>query len=358
MAAIISPSRRTLRGLDWLNFALSDVPTGIVPFLAVYLAGYGWNAQSVGIALTVGGVSGIVCQAPMGILIDQLSSKRELFSLGVIALASGALLIAFMPTYWPVILAQIVIGSTLSILGPAICAVSLEIVGIKMFDRRQGRNLAFYSAGNVVAAVFMGLLGYYVSNQSIFLFVAASAIPTVLCQLIVGPDNIYYERVQAANVCAVKCTSAGACPLFRDRRLMVFLVCAVMFQFANAAMLPLLGQLFAKRNGPNPMMFMSACVVITQIVIALLASWAGSRAGLWGRRPLLLMAFGALMIRGVLYTLTSNMETLVVIQILDGVASGIFGVVSVLVIADLTEGSGRFNLMLGAFSRSLNFDSI
>lgn len=349
----MSPSRRTLFGLDWLNFMLTDVPTGIVPFLAVYLAGYGWNARSVGIALTVGGISGIVCQAPMGVLIDRLSSKRELFSLGVIALAAGALLIAFMPTFWPVLSAQIVIGSTLSVLGPAICAVSLEVVGIKMFDRRQGRNLAFYSAGNVVAAVSMGLLGYYVSNRSIFFFVAASAIPTILCQLAVGPDNIYYERAQAVNTCNMECNSAGACSVFKDRRLLIFLVCSIMFQFANAAMLPLLGELFAKDNGHNPMMFMSACVVTTQLVIALLASWAGRKAGLWGRKPLLLMAFGALLIRGILYTLTSNMNALIVIQILDGAASGIFGVVSVLVIADLTEGSGRFNLTLGAFSAAV-----
>jgi hypothetical protein len=49
-----TPSARTLRGLDWLNFFLADVQTGIGPFLAIYLAGYGWNEQRVGIALTVG----------------------------------------------------------------------------------------------------------------------------------------------------------------------------------------------------------------------------------------------------------------------------------------------------------------
>jgi predicted MFS family arabinose efflux permease len=350
---MVSPLRRTLGGLDWLNFVLTDVPTGIVPFLAVYLAGYGWNVQSVGIALTVCGIAGIVCQAPMGLLIDGLSSKRELFSLGVLALAAGALLIAYMPTFWPVMFAQLMIGSTLSILGPAICAVSLEVVGLAAFDRRQGRNLAFYSAGNVVAAVSMGLLGYYLSTRSIFFFVAASAIPVVLCQFIVGPDDIYFKRAVAATADAVEQSSTGALSLFKDQRVLVFLVCSVMFQFANAAMLPLLGELSARGTSLNPMMFMAACVVTTQLVIALLASWAGKKAGLWGRKPLLLISFGALLIRGVLYTMTSNMDALIAIQILDGVASGIFGVVSVLVIADLTEGSGHFNLMLGAFSAAI-----
>lgn len=73
------------------------------------------------------------------------------------------------------------------------------------------------------------------------------------------------------------------------------------------------------------MLFMSACVVTTQLVITLLASWSGREAGTWGRKPLLLIAFGVLPIR-------------------------VFGVVSVLVIADLTRGTGRFNLTLGAIT--------
>jgi MFS family permease len=55
----------------------------------------------------------------------------------------------------------------------------------------------------------------------------------------------------------------------------------------------------------------------------------------------------------VLYTLTGNTFALVAIQLLDGVGAGIFGVVSVLVIADLTQGSGRFNLTLGAISTAV-----
>jgi MFS family permease len=58
-------------------------------------------------------------------------------------------------------------------------------------------------------------------------------------------------------------------------------------------------------------------------------------------------------IRAVLYTLTTNTVALVAIQILDGVGAGIFGVVSVLVIADLTQGSGRFNITRGALATAV-----
>ena len=67
----------------------------------------------------------------------------------------------------------------------------------------------------------------------------------------------------------------------------------------------------------------------------------------------MLVAFGALLLRAVLYTLTGNSVALIAIQVLDGVGAAIFGVVSVLVIADLTRGTGRFNLTLGAISTAV-----
>ena len=101
------------------------------------------------------------------------------------------------------------------------------------------------------------------------------------------------------------------------------------------------------------MLFMAACIVTTQLVVALIATSSGKLAGSWGRKPLLMIAFAVLPIRAVLYTLTDNTYLLVAIQVLDGIAAGIFGVVSVLVIADLTRGTGRFNLTLGAIATAV-----
>jgi predicted MFS family arabinose efflux permease len=346
-------SRRTLRGLDGLNFFLADVQTGVGPFLAIYLAGYRWNEERVGLALTIGGIAGILAQTPAGALVDFLRSKRALVAVAVAALAAGALLIALFPSFWPVMGAQVLIGSTSSVFIPTICAMSLGIVGRRAFDARQGRNQTFNSAGNVTAAVSMGLLGYFVSNRSIFFFVVALAVPTILVLSLIRPAEIDYQVARGANDGdkGVKAESIWA--LFRDRPLVIFLVCAVMFHFANAAMLPLLGEQLAKGRGRSSMLFMSACVVTTQLVITLIASWSGRKAGTLGRKPLLLIAFGVLPIRGVLYALTFNTVLLVTIQILDGVGAGIFGVVSVLVIADLTRGTGRFNLTLGAITTAV-----
>jgi len=364
------PAKRTLQGLDWLNFFLADVQTGVGPFLAIYLSKYGWNEELVGTALSVGGLAGIIAQTPAGAWVDAARSKRALVAGGTLALAVGALVIAVLPQVWPVLMAQALIGASSSIFIPAICAISLGVVGHRLFDRRQGRNQTFNAAGNVVAAVSMGLLGYFVSDRAIFFFVMALAIPTLCALGRIRADDIDYELARGAGASshdgragasshdgrAGTSSQTGAAyvsDLLKTKGLVIFLVCAVLFHFANAAMLPLLGEMLSKGHGRASMMFMSACVVTTQLVIVLLASWAGAKAGEWGRKPLLLLGFSVLPLRGVLYTLTSSAPLLVGIQVLDGIGAGIFGVVSVLVIADLTHGSGRFNLALGAITTAV-----
>jgi MFS family permease len=178
-------------------------------------------------------------------------------------------------------------------------------------------------------------------------------VPTILSLFLIRPEEIDYKLARGARDGEDDRTPASVMDLLKDRPLMIFLCCAVMFHFANAAMLPLLGEMLAKGKGRTSMMFMSACVVTTQFTITLLAAWAGHAAGSWGRKPLLLIGFGGLPIRGVLYTLTNSLYLLIGIQVLDGIGAGIFGVVSLLVIADLTRGTGRFNLTLGAIATAV-----
>jgi MFS family permease len=58
-------------------------------------------------------------------------------------------------------------------------------------------------------------------------------------------------------------------------------------------------------------------------------------------------------IRALLYTLFHAVPALLAVQVLDGIANSIFGVVSILVIADRTRGTGRFNLAQGALATAV-----
>jgi MFS family permease len=183
-------------------------------------------------------------------------------------------------------------------------------------------------------------------------------VPTLLTLLTIRAQEIDYERARGANGGDAAAPPARVLALLKDRPLVIFLICAVLFHFANAAMLPLLGEMLARGKGRSSMLFMSACVVTTQLVITVLAVWSGKKAGSWGTKPMLLIAFAALPLRAVQCTVTNDTVGLVAIQILDGAAAGIFGVVSVLVIADPTRGSGRFHLTLGAVSTAVGIVGI
>lgn len=348
-------SKRSRTGLDALNFFLADVQTGVGPFLAVYLAGMGWNPQRVGVALTIGGLAGIIAQTPAGAMVDRTTAKRTLIAVGIVALAIGSFVIAMFPNLWTVLGAQVLIGSTSSVFIPAVVAISLGMVGAKALDRRQGRNQAFNAAGNVTAAISMGVLAYYTSNRSIFLLVVGLAIPALLTLLLLNPKEIDHNAARGAAE-GEDCETAGHCSwteLLRDRPLVMFLIAAVLFHFANAAMLPLLGEMLAHGKAEASALFMTACVVTTQLVVMVLAVFVGRLAESRGRKWLLLIAFAVMPIRGVLYTVVHGPAALIAVQILDGVAAGIFGIVSVLVIADLTRGTGRFNLAQGAIATAV-----
>jgi MFS family permease len=347
-----TPARASLRGLDWLNFFLADLQAGVGPFLAIYLAGLGWDEGRVGWALTVGGLAGIAAQTPAGWLVDRAPAKRALVAIGALVLGAGALLVALWPLHWVILTAQVLMGAVGSLLVPAICAISLGMVGHHAFDARQGRNQAFNAAGNIFSAAAMGATAYLLGDRATFILLAGFAAPALAALATIRARDIDHALARGAAAGS----GAPASPLaalLADRPLLVFFACAVLFHFANAAMLPLVGQKLAHGQGASSMAFMAACVITTQVVVAFSAGWIGRAAAVYGRKALLLAGFGVLPLRGVLYTLTDSAPLLIAIQVLDGIGAAVFGVLSVLVIADLTRGSGRFNLTLGAISTAV-----
>jgi len=124
----------------------------------------------------------------------------------------------------------------------------------------------------------------------------------------------------------------------------------MLFHFANAALLPLVGQKLAAAYPKEATAMMSACIVAAQLVMLPIALLVGFKADTWGRKPLFLAGFAILPIRAVLYTLSGNSLWLVSVQVLDGVGAGIFGALTPLVIADIMRGTGRYNLAQGAIA--------
>jgi MFS family permease len=342
--------RRSLLALVWLNFFLADVQTGLRPFVAAYLASSGWNPGSVGYALTFGGLTTVAMQTPAGAAVDAVRRKRLLIVASLCVLACGAVLLMAHPTFLSVYSALFLIGGAAPFLGPTVAAITLGIVGAKLFDRQFGKNQAFNSAGNVFTALLIAYVSYKFGYRAIFIIAALMAIPAIMSVLGIDAKQIDYARARGAQEGGTTLKPEGLLALVKDRTLLYFLLTAFLFHLANAAMLPELGEMLSKGNLKAAAAFMSACIIVTQLVIAISATWIGTRAGEKGRKPLLMLGYGVLPIRGILYTLTHLTWALIAIQTLDGVANAIFGIVSILVIKDLTEGTGRFNLAAGALA--------
>ncbi len=345
-----SQPRRTLRSVEWLNFFLADVQTGLGPFLAAYLASSGWKPGQIGYVLTFGGLVTVAMQTPAGALVDAVHRKRTLLAVSLGFLVTGAFLLMGHLHVWSVYAAQVLIGGAAPFLGPTVAAITLGIVGVAGFDRQFGRNQSFNSAGNVFAALLVALVSYEIGYRAIFATAALLAIPALIAVFKINPSQIDYARSRGSRSDGEKPATEGVRALLKDRVLLLFLGACFLFHLANAAMLPQLGEMLTRGDPKAAAPFMAACVIVTQLVIAVSAAWIGKRAGSWGRKPLLLIGFGVLPVRGVLYTLTHATAALIAIQTLDGVANAIFGVVSILVIADRTRGTGRFNLASGSLA--------
>ena len=363
----VHPSRASLRALDALNAVLADVRDGLGPYLAIYLATKRWDPSRIGLAMSAMGIASVIAQTPAGALIDQSRRKRSWMIAAALLVALGAVAMVRVPTL-PVILgAQATIGVASAIFPPAIAAVSLGLVGHSRLSRRAGRNEAFNHAGNVVAAVLAGLIGDHVAYEGIFYLLAGMCGASVVATLMIRPEEIDDELARggeqgkpaglgdpmhdgALDPAPKPPRAASLGELVGDRRIVIFAASVVLFHFANAAMLPLVGQKMTAGMTQGVAGYMSYCIIAAQLVMVPVALLASRLADSWGRRATFLIGFAVLPVRGVLYTITADPRALVAVQLLDGVGAGIFGVVGVLVIADLTRGTGRFNLMQGALA--------
>jgi predicted MFS family arabinose efflux permease len=343
------PSVRSLRGLDGINLLMADVRDGVGPYLSVFLKGsQHWDSGAIGLAMGASSIVAALCQVPAGLLVDGTRAKRLLIAGSGIMVGLGCLIIVVLPNFWTVIAAQAILGSASAVIPPAIAALSLGLVGRRLLDARISRNESFNHAGNLTAAVLAGSLGQYLGYHWIFYLVCAFALASAAIVTLVNPKEIDHERARGGEDPTRKGEPIPFRELMKRRDLLIFLASVVLFHFGNAAMLPMAGQVLAQTHPGEDTLALSACIIAAQFVMVGVAWCVGhaSARGI-GRKPIFLIALAVLPVRGVLFSFTSSPYAVVGIQLLDGVAAGIFGVISVLIASDLMRGTGRFNVAQG-----------
>jgi MFS family permease len=291
----------------------------------------------------------LLSQVPEGALLDIVRSKRALVAAGATVVSIDAIIIAFKPSF-PLVSAGLVLqGMTGGVLGLAIAAISLALVGHDALPDRLGRNQRFASIGSLVAAGLMGLVAYLLSYQAIFLTVAALTPALFVALARIHAPDIHFGRACGApdHHTSSQPTRASLQSLWKSSGLLTFAICLFLFQLANASLLPLVVETLVYEGERRSSLIVSALIILPQIIVALMAPWVGRRARSWGRRPLLLIGLGALPIRALLFASIDNPPLVVGFQLLDGISGAVLGVLTPLVIADLTSGTGRFNLAQG-----------
>ncbi|MFZ2019276.1 MAG: MFS transporter, partial [Methyloceanibacter sp.] len=178
-APLLSPSRASLRGLDWFTFFLADIQTGFGPFVAVYLTAQAWTHGDIGLVLTIGSLVALVGQIPAGALVDATRFIRLIAVLAVVAISASAIALAGWPIFIVVLGSRVLHAAASCILGPTIAALSLGLVGHGALGERLGRNARFASIGAGIAAIAMGATGHFNSNQAVFIFTGVLAIPAI-----------------------------------------------------------------------------------------------------------------------------------------------------------------------------------
>jgi MFS family permease len=342
------PSKQSLRGLDWFIFFLADVQTGFGPFIAVYLTTEKWTQAQIGLVLSIGSVIGLIGQMPGGAIVDAARSERLIAGLAIATIGCAALAYAALPIFPVVATAAILHAAASCVLGPAIAAISLGLVGPLAIGERLGRNARFASLGNGVAAAVMGTCGYLISSRSVFLVTFCLTIPTLLALSRIRESEVDVARAHGAIFRETPDPQAtSVVRLVRRRPLLIFAGCVLLLQLANAAMLPLMAGVVTTRSSQWAPVLIAFCIVVPQAIVALMSPTVGAKAQQWGRRPLLLIGFAALAIRGVLFATVSDPYFLVAVQIFDGITAAVFAVLIPLTVADVAFGSGHFNLAQG-----------
>ena len=333
-------------GLDGLNAFVAGMRTAFGAFVPAYLAGQGWTQAQIGLVLTAETITSMLAQVPGGAFVDVTRRRRLVLGIAILGAAAAALAIAALPMQLPVLLALVVHALAGGIIAPGIAAVTVAMVGRRDLGERLGRNVQFASIGSGAGAALMGLAASAVSERAVFVLAALLAIPAIISLWSLHPRPMR-RRVTAAPTDAIE-PQGSVRALLADRRMQVFALCVTLFHFSSAALLAVAAAEITRRAGLRAGALIAAFVIIPQVLVAIASPWVGRLAERIGRRPLLVVGFASLPLRAALFALVDDPYFLVPVQLLEGVAGAVFGVMLPLVAADLTRASGRYTLSLGA----------
>lgn len=344
----LNPSTRSIGGLDGLLFCISDVRHGVGPLLSIHLRNaLQWDPAKIGMTLATVEFSAFLSQIPAGLLVDASRWKRAIIATACGLIILGSFIILCLSSFKAIIIAQLLMGISIALLTPALSSITLGLFGRKKFASRIGKNEVLNHCGNVFSALTAGVASYLLGSQWIFILLIGFAIGSLLSLLFIKPKEIDYAVARELAQNENNNEPISVAKLLKRNSIIIFNISLVLYYMANGAQMSLVGQILANKDSAHSPLYIAGCMIIAEIAMIGTAFTMSCIVNHYNRKSLFLTAFTILPIRAVLYTLADNPFFLLMIQILDGIAAGILGVIGIVIIADLAIDTGRFNFLQG-----------
>ena len=336
-------SIRSLQALCLTSFFIADVRDGLGPFLGIFLTQRHWQPDDIGLLMTAGGVAGLLATLPAGFMTDASKNKRLILALLCVLITGTTLLLWLSQANAVVAFSQIVSGICAAFVGPLITGITLGLTGQKGFSAQMGKNEAFNHAGNFITALIAGGIAWYWGIGGIFILMTCTMLLTLIA--LTGIRNSDIDDNAARGL---ESGASAQVPDFsvlaKNKPLLITGLTLLLFHLANAALLPMLSMRVAAAPGAvNPGLYAAATVIISQMVMIPVAIWTAGRIDRVGYWRLIMLALLIMPVRAALAASSAAPLMMVPVQILDGCAAGVLGVVVPSFIVVLLRGNGHVN---------------
>jgi MFS family permease len=367
-----------------ISFFLGNLGDGLNIFQGIFLVNLGWNEGSVGIALSLMGFTALVCQTFAGDAIDKTTfDRRKILVIASLMTACSATTVMFVREgnndHMLMYITKIIEGLASSFIGPCLAALTLACNGPDNFDSTMANNVLWGHIGSATSAVLAGGIAYflYPDIKYCFLVIGFSALlAIVFIQFLPeGDKNLArgFEKITSdCNDTEISETSkahpsqmeaASYLSVISEPKTLTLCLTGFFFHFANANVLLVLGELMSRGDNNNgdddggnagtsrsAIPLVGGAILLAQATMSLATIFGDkcTKQGI-GRKVLFIAGLITLPLRCALIIgwKDSGNGFLLSTQILDGVGGGFFGLLHPYLVADITFGTGRFNLIMG-----------
>eukprot|EP00298_Acanthocystis_sp_HF-20_P010143 c18701_g2_i1.p1 GENE.c18701_g2_i1~~c18701_g2_i1.p1 ORF type:complete len:439 (+),score=144.27 c18701_g2_i1:26-1342(+) len=350
-----------------VNALTSTARDGLNPLVSIYLLiAHNWAESEIGTVMFACLIASMVFQTFAGDVIDKTEKKRAWLCMGSLLVGVMSIMVVVSADFMLILVTKVVQGVASSIVPPAIAGITLGVMGQAGFEKQIAANEIGNSLGYAISAGIAGLFSYFVDDGAAFFLVfviAVISIPFIFSIPSHMIDDHVARGLEKGNIVpdepeensttvgedSKESKVADYSSLLHNKQMALFAACIFFFHTANAAMLPLLGQILSiGGEGKHAIPLTVGAILIARFLVAVGSFWFKKNVSKYPRKPLLLVGLIAIPVRGFIISLLRGHTVLLIsTQLLDGLGIASYRVMHQVITQDITKGSGRFNVALG-----------